>query len=173
MRRIVISGCSGGGKSALVNELGERGFATVDEPGRRVIAAETAAGSNGVPWKNQLRFADLAFWMAVGDHAGASEDLVFFDRSALDQAAWYARMGSAPPGEVPNYDKDIFLVPPWPEIYENDDARRHDFEAAVDEYDDLSIRLPVWGYRTHIVEKAPVPDRADRVLEIVAWSAGE
>jgi predicted ATPase len=32
-RFVVISGCSGGGKSALLSELSERGHAVVEEPG--------------------------------------------------------------------------------------------------------------------------------------------
>ena len=33
----MISGCSGGGKSTLQEELGQRGYATVEEPGRRIV----------------------------------------------------------------------------------------------------------------------------------------
>ena len=171
MHRVVITGCSGGGKSTLVGELRQRGFATVGEPGRRVIASERASGGDGFPWENEARFSDLAFWMAVADHAGADGALTFFDRSALDQAAWYARTGSAPPGEVPVYDRDIFLVPPWREIFENDADRRHGFDDAVAEYSDLAARLPGWGYKTHIVARTTVAERADRVLEVVAKGA--
>jgi hypothetical protein len=34
-RLIILSGCSGGGKSALLVELGRRGFATYEEAGRQ------------------------------------------------------------------------------------------------------------------------------------------
>jgi hypothetical protein len=36
-RFVVISGCSSGGKSTLIAELGKRGYAVVDEPGRRIV----------------------------------------------------------------------------------------------------------------------------------------
>jgi predicted ATPase len=35
-RWVVISGCSGGGKSALLSEFARRGYRTVDEPGLRI-----------------------------------------------------------------------------------------------------------------------------------------
>ena len=120
MRKIVITGCSSGGTSTLINALKECGHAIVEEPGRRVIAAERASGGDGFPWEDIHRFSDLAFWMAVGDHAAATAELTFFDRSALDQAAWYARQGSTLPGDVPRYDSLVFLAPPWPEIYVTD-----------------------------------------------------
>ena len=36
-RFVVISGCSGGGKSTLLAESGRRGYAVVEEPGRRIV----------------------------------------------------------------------------------------------------------------------------------------
>jgi predicted ATPase len=36
-RFVVISGCSGGGKSTLLAELARRGHAVVEEPGRRIV----------------------------------------------------------------------------------------------------------------------------------------
>lgn len=165
MRRIVITGCSGGGKSSLIKELSIAGHTTVEEPGRRVIASERANGGTGFPWADAERFANLAFWMAVGDHAAATADLTFFDRSALDQAAWFARQGTVPPGEVPRYDPLVFLVPPWPEIYVTDADRQHGFGAALEEYTDLTKRLREWGYRCELLPKAPVTERADFVLK--------
>ncbi len=164
MRRVVLTGCSGGGKSSLLAELGARGYATVKEPGRRVIASERASRGNGFPWENANRFADLAFWMAVGDHGTAEKDPTFFDRSALDQAAWYARVGRYLPGELPVYDRDVFVAPPWRENFETDEDRQHGFEAALAEYGDLMQRLPEWGYRCHMLPKVAVSDRADWVL---------
>ncbi len=164
MRKVVITGCSGGGKSTLLDELFRRGHAVVKEPGRRVIAAEHASGGNGFPWEDQVRFSTLAFWMAVGDHGAADIDPTFFDRSALDQAAWFEREGKVVPGEVPRYDRNVFLTPPWEAQFAKDEDRRHSFDEAVVEYDDLLSRLPRWGYLCHILPKVSVKDRADWLL---------
>ena len=131
---------------------------------RRVIAAERAAGGTGFPWEDGLRFATLAYWMSVGDHATADENPTFFDRSALDQAAWFHREGHAVPGEVPAYAEDVFVAPPWPDIYREDEDRQHAFGDAVAEYDDLMQRLPEWGYLCHVLPKTGVEERAYWVL---------
>ncbi|SEI08083.1 AAA domain-containing protein [Rhizobium tibeticum] len=34
---VILSGCSGGGKSTLLAELAKRGFAVAEEPGRRIV----------------------------------------------------------------------------------------------------------------------------------------
>ncbi|MBN9554045.1 MAG: AAA family ATPase, partial [Alphaproteobacteria bacterium] len=47
---IAISGCSGGGKSTLLDALRQRGFTVVEEPGRRVVRHEIETGGNALPW---------------------------------------------------------------------------------------------------------------------------
>jgi predicted ATPase len=49
-RFVLISGCSGGGKSTLLAELSARGYPVVKEPGRRIIAGEFASGGSALPW---------------------------------------------------------------------------------------------------------------------------
>src|SRR6185369_12186033 len=48
-RFVVISGCSGGGKSSLLEELGRCGYATVEEPGRRIVKEELRSGGTALP----------------------------------------------------------------------------------------------------------------------------
>jgi predicted ATPase len=48
-RFVVISGCSGGGKSTLLAELVGRGYAAVEEPGRRIVEEELAATDQHYP----------------------------------------------------------------------------------------------------------------------------
>lgn len=165
MRKVVITGCSGAGKSTLLAALAAEGHATVEEPGRRVIAAEHRSGGDGFPWSNSKRFADLAYEMAIADYEAATAPLTFFDRSALDQAAWYMREGLEPPAAPPHYDTKVLLAPPWDGLFERDEDRRHSFEAALIEYDDLAERLPGWGYRCYLLPKVPVPDRVRFALE--------
>ncbi len=62
---VVISGCSGGGKSTLLAELARRGHAVVEEPGRRIVAQELARGGPALPWGRRGGVR------APGDRAGA------------------------------------------------------------------------------------------------------
>lgn len=39
-RSVVISGCSGGGKFSLLEELAARAYAIFEEPGRRIVGQE-------------------------------------------------------------------------------------------------------------------------------------
>ena len=46
--RVVISGCSGGGKSTLLAELGARGYAVFEEPGRAIVKEQLVSGGDAL-----------------------------------------------------------------------------------------------------------------------------
>ncbi len=87
-RFVVISGCSGGGKSTLLAELASRGYRVVEEPGRRVVTEEIEHGSSALPWINPSAFASRALAMARADLETArdSPGWTFFDRGLVDAA---------------------------------------------------------------------------------------
>lgn len=59
------------------------------------------------------------------------------------------------------YDRRAFRVPPWPEIFHQDDARRHGMPLAVAEFASLCERLLDYGVTWVEVPKASVAARAD------------
>jgi predicted ATPase len=172
-RRIIISGCSGGGKSTLLAELARRGHATVGEPGRRVVQAELTGGGDGLPWVNVRRFMDLTLDMAVADHAAAGPGVTIFDRSVIDTAAAMIRAGHRPTDAraalvTCRYDPMVFLAPPWPEIYVTDPERRRGLGDAISEYDALCLAFPANGYHLRMIPRAPVAGRADWITDALA-----
>jgi predicted ATPase len=173
-RFIVISGCSGGGKSTLLGELARRGYATVEEPGRRIVEKERASGGSALPWIDASAFARRALAMALADRklAETAAGLVFFDRGLIDAAAALQHLSGddhlSPLIRAHRYNRRVFLTPPWREIYAQDDARRHGFDAAVAEYDRLLSAFPAAGYQPEVLARAPVSARADAVLAAIA-----
>jgi predicted ATPase len=170
-RFVVISGCSGGGKSTLLAALHRRGYATVDEPGRRIVKEELECGGSALPWMDSEAFLRRAFDLAVADYkdAGVRDGWIFFDRGLIDAAAGFERMlGESAPtrlGPSYRYHRRVFLTPPWPEIYQTDRERRHNLSDAVPEYEHLRELLPTLGYQVIILPKIDVTKRADFVLQ--------
>jgi predicted ATPase len=70
-RFVVISGCSGGGKSTLLEELAARGYAVVEEPGRRIVQEELAGNGAALPWVDAAAFARRAIAVALADREAA------------------------------------------------------------------------------------------------------
>ena len=170
-RFVIISGCSGGGKSTLIGELARRGHATMPEPGRRIVRQELEGDGAALPWVDALAFTRRAIAMARADLAAAEAQRarwVFFDRSLVDAAAALEHLIGTPAAETlnprPAYHRRVFLTPPWPEIYRTDDERRHGLEAAVPEYECLLQIYPRLGFEVVLAPKMGVEARADFVL---------
>ena len=163
---VVISGCSGGGKSTLIAELARCGYPTVEEPARRLIRERRQAGELGDLPMQALVEAYLLGHRSVGRERG----LVFFDRSLLDAVNWYHQTGRDVPGDIADlvertrYHDWVFVVPPWPEIFENDAERRHGLKPALAEYESLLWTYPHYGYEVVEVPKVSVSERVDFVL---------
>lgn len=169
-RFVVISGCSSGGKSTLIAELGNRGYAVVDEPGRRIVKEELAMGGSALPWVDGIAFARRAIAIALADRAaaGSLDGWVFFDRGLIDAAAALEHMTGEPVltelGQANRYHRRVFLAPPWPKIYETDPERRHGLDFALAEYLRLLETYPSLGYEVMILPKVGVSERADLIL---------
>ncbi len=171
---VVISGCSGGGKSTLLSELGRRGYVVVQEPGRRIVARALATGGSALPWADAAAFARRALELAAEDRQAANlqTGLVFFDRGLIDAAVALEHAGDAPAAmllaEQPRYHRQVFLAPPWQDIYVADAARRLGFDAGLAEYERLSRAYPDLGYEVLTLPKTSVGRRADFVLDALA-----
>lgn len=171
--RVLITGCSGGGKSTLVADLAARGFATVPEPGRRIVREALATGAPVLPWEHPAAFARAALAMASADLAGCvCAGPAFFDRGtvdaalALEHAAGVAAERSL--AGLPRYAETVILVPPWPALFAADAERRHGLDAAIAEYERIAEALPRLGYRAAILPQGPVAERVDGVLAALA-----
>ncbi|MCA2371534.1 AAA family ATPase [Agrobacterium genomosp. 3 str. CIP 111-78] len=168
-RFIILSGCSGGGKSTLLGELARRGFATVEEPGRRIVIEETRNNGTALPWIDMEAFARRAIAMALEDRQKAPpEGPIFFDRGLIDAASALRHInGDAfieTLRDAHRYNRLVFLTPPWPEIYRGDSERKHDFDAAVEEYERLLRDYDALGYDIVVLPKSGIEERADFIL---------
>ena len=84
MQRVIVTGAPGVGKTTLLTELAHRGFATVAESAREVIAERLASGLS--PRPDPLEFARQVYardnWKY--NACPSVSQPVFFDRSAVE-----------------------------------------------------------------------------------------
>lgn len=171
-QRFILSGCSGGGKSTLLSELRRRGFQTFEEPGRQIVREEQAAGGSALPWVDPEAFAAKAIEMSVAsfDTATTAKTPVFYDRSFIDAISYVSHLnGEVRPEhrqliETKRYADQVFLTPPWTEIFQNDAERQTSFDGAVEEYERLLVSFAEFGYEAIVLPKLPVQDRVTYLL---------
>jgi predicted ATPase len=177
---VVISGCSGGGKSTLLAELGARGWPIFPEPGRQIVKEQLAIGGDALPWAADggARFLELALSRAMHQMTLAAQldRTCFFDRGVVDAVAGLRTLGAPPWAETAlqrfRYAPRMFMIPPWPEIFATDAERQHGFEAALADYERLRASYAELGHELVEAPRTSVAERADFVLAQTALEGG-
>ncbi len=166
-RFYVITGCSGGGKSTLIEALAEAGHNVVREPGRRIIAS-----GGPLPWDDMAGFAYAAIAMAETDYDAARtlKGPVFFDRGLIDAVFALSHATGQPPdltriAQRP-YANTVFFAPPWPNLFTNDPDRQHGWAEALAEHDRLAQAYPTLGHTLTPLPKSSVAQRVAHVLAL-------
>lgn len=135
--RYIITGGPGSGKSTLLSELSEIGYQCFEEISRVVIQEQHQIGGDKVPWQNLSEFAEICFerMNAQLDECEPKKKC-FFDRGLPDIIAYVRRGGLVVPQKYfqksDQYNKTVFLAPPWKEIFINDAERPESFEDAME-----------------------------------------
>ena len=169
---VVLTGCSGAGKSSLLSGIAACGFRVFPEAGRQVVKEQAYIGGDALPNADWRQFLELTISRTIHHMiaAAGTTSHVFFDRSIVDQVNGFRHMGiEIPPHlkravEFFRCSKRVFVVPPWPEIYRTDSERVHSFEDALAMYESLLQTYEQLGYECVLVPKMPVEKRVAFVL---------
>ena len=174
----IINGGPGVGKTTLINEFSKNGFLTQEEEARKIIRKQLAKNGDGVPWLNKTLYAQLMLNASIRTYdkmkRDKPSDIVFFDRGVLDTVC-YMNMERIP---VPDkmcaaihtcvYNKKIFILPPWKEIYHTDKERRQSWREAIRTFEIMKETYLDNGYEVIEIPKLPTLERLHFILEIVA-----
>lgn len=112
------------------------------EAGRGVIKDQAGIGGPALPWADRQLFAELMLsWeMRSYRHAQQQGGVVVFDRGIPDVLDYLRLCGLPVPAHVSaavesfRYNRQVFIAPPWPEIFEQDSERRQDLDEAERTY---------------------------------------
>ena len=169
----VLTGGPGSGKSSLIEALAGVGQAVAEETGRAIIRDQQIIDGQGLPWREPALFAELMLAWELRAHrqALALRRPVFFDRSLVDVIG-YLRLSDLPVGQhliraaqELRYQRQVFVLPPWPAIYRNDAQRKQDFAEAERTCEMMCEVYTELGYQLIEVPRASLAQRRDFVLQ--------
>jgi predicted ATPase len=173
----IITGGPGSGKSTLLEALRKEGFSCYSEVSRELIKEQAHLPDGVLPWNNMPAFARLAFDAMLRQHdkSLSSMDHCFFDRG-LPDIFGYLEEGrhTVPPEYIEahercRYQRRVFILPPWQDIFINDSERPQTFEQSVKLYRTLRLTYMRLGYELHEVPKTSVADRVEYLLSRIGY----
>jgi predicted ATPase len=164
----LFTGGPGVGKTTLLRHLQGLGERVVEETHRAVIAEQVSAGGRAVPWDDLAAYCELCVRrdLAKFDAHTHEPGRVFFDRGVLDgfDARWDAPADLLEATRARRYNRQVFVFPPWREIYGTDAERRQDWAEAKATFERILTGLARFGYEALVVPVGTVEARADFVL---------
>jgi len=172
MQAVVLTGAPGAGKTAVLQALASRGYATVNESARTIIRDRKRRGLS--PRPEPFEFAQEIFRIDASKYERATEtaEVVFFDRSVVEALGMLNGLGPVPDlasrlGTY-RYHKDVFIFPAWAAIFQTDGERDQTYEDAVRVHQWISDWYRRCGYRLIEVPFAPVAERCDYIVAHLA-----
>ena len=174
---VIVTGGPGAGKTTLLVELAARGYPTVGDSARAIIAERLARGDS--PRPNPVEFADAIMRRDVEKYLqrSGSSNWVFFDRGLIDALGMLQDVSPLPASALASwlarhpFHPMVFVLPPWEAIYTNDAERDQSFAEAVEAYERVVRWYRLCGYVLNEVPCLPVAGRADYVLRALAENA--
>lgn len=172
-RFFVLTGGPGSGKTTLIEALQAKGFATAPEVGRGIIRDQMAIGGPALPWQDRALFSELMLaWELRSWHAAQGEPgPVFFDRGAPDTIGYLRLCGLPVPDHIASaaekfrYARRVFVAPPWPEIFTQDEERKQTLDEAERTFRSVTGVYAELGYELVPLPLASVEERVRFVID--------
>ncbi len=172
-RRIVITGGPGTGKTSLIEYLEEQGHTCLHEISRAVILKAKEEGIDQLFLADPILFSRLLLdgRLAQFEEAQKYEGIqLFYDRGMPDVTAYMDYLGTSygeefsKPCQTHKYDI-VFLLPPWREIYKQDNERYESFDQAQLIFKHLKEGYQSYGYKVVEVPIGSVDKRVQFILD--------
>lgn len=169
---VVIIGGPGTGKTTIIEGLLAKGFCCYPEISREVTLEAKKQGIEQLFLENPLLFSELLLEGRKKQFYNAQKephDIVFLDRGIPDVLAYMHYIGDSYPAFFDHVSKaheysKVFVLPPWEDIYESDEARYENFEQAKLIFNHLLETYQNYGYQLIEVPRAKVEERVQYIL---------
>lgn len=172
-KKIVITGGPGTGKTALIKYLEEEGHVVMHEISRAVTLEAQKQGIEQLFLESPILFSEKLLEGRLKQYHEGKEcaaSILFYDRGMPDVTAYMDYMETDYPENFTitcnefRYNK-IFLLPPWEEIYKQDNERYESFAQAEKIFHFLKTGYENYGYKICEVPVGTINERANFILK--------
>ena len=175
MKRILLIGGPGSGKTTILSELKKRGFTCFEEISREIIRNAKKKGidqlflSNPKEFNNKILLGRINQFKACDS---CNNKFIFIDRGIPDIIAYnnYIKTDSSEEAikASKNYIYDfIFFFPAWKKIFKNDQERYESFEEALQIEKKIFETYKTLNYQIQMVPTGEIYERTNYILNII------
>ena len=175
-KRIILTGGPGTGKTSIINALIAEGYNCFEEISREIIREEMAKGTRVLPWDNLMAFSQKVIDGRVEQYNAAIDGITFYDRSVYDSIA-YLHLDKVDVldewdvlGKELTFSKDVFITPPWREIFHQDNERKESLAQLTLLHETLIKTYQDYGYTLIEVPRLSINERVQFILNHIKSS---
>ena len=169
-KKIVITGGPRSGKTSLIDELENRKFNCEKEIVRSLTIKGQKDGNDQLFLKEPLNFSKTLLDLRIIQfNKKQVASITFFDRGVQDALAYLNFLNTKYDNDILKkcerikYDK-VFILPPWKEIYKQDECRYETFEESIKIFEEIIKIYHFFKMKTIILEKDSVDNRIKKIL---------
>ena len=171
-KKIVITGGPCSGKTSLVSYLLNKGHQCMPEISRDVIIEAQKQGIEQLFLEDPILFSQKLLegrLTQFNDTQHLEKTFLFFDRGLPDITAYMDFTKTEYPAHFTDtcqnnrYDI-IFLLPPWKEIYTQDNERYETYEEALEIHDFLLSGYEKYGYEVIEIPHGSLKERKEFIF---------
>jgi predicted ATPase len=168
---VIFTGGPGAGKTTLLTALAGRGYACVHDSARAIIQDRLRRGLSARPDPAEFASAILRMDIERYRQAPSEADFVFFDRAIPDALCMLNGLGLLSLADARQavsdfpYFGQVFVAPPWEEIYTTDNERDQRFADAVRVHRCASDWYGALGFELIELPHVSVEPRCEFVLQ--------
>ena len=178
MKRILLIGSPGSGKTTILSDLKKRGYTCFQEISREIIKEAQNNGIKQLFLTNPVEFNQKVVSGRITQFKKC-EDLettfVFIDRGLPDIIAYNKYLNITSKPDINEASKEfiydyVFLFPAWKKIFKNDNERYESFGQALVIEQKLKETYLEYGYEINEVPLGEIYERTNYILNIVEYS---
>ena len=171
LKKIIISGAPGTGKSSIIKELKEKGYYCFDEVWNKKYKNPTnKSNMNDIDEFSKHIFNERLKQLHFNNFNNIKENIIFYDRSIVDTISYLKHYNKE---IIPlwkkkcskyRYNNIVFFCPIWKDIYTQNETRKEDFEESKKIEKTLIKTYNEFSYELRILPKIKISKRVNFIF---------